>query len=62
VDAGKTLEDPQIYAAAESLYDANRNIICAPGGGFSGAGDGQCPDFFQVRTNEKLIWQDNRTR
>ena len=45
-----------------TLYNANGNIICAPDGGFSGRGDGHCPDFFQERKNEKLIWQDSRTR
>jgi hypothetical protein len=44
------------------LYDANGNVICAPDGGFSGQGDGRCTDFFQLRKNEKLIWQDSRTR
>jgi hypothetical protein len=44
------------------LYDAAGDVICAPDGGFTGHGDGKCPDFFQLRTNEKLIWQDPRTR
>lgn len=27
------------------LYNRNGEIICAPDGGFSGQGDGKCPDF-----------------
>jgi hypothetical protein len=45
-----------------TLYDASGNVICAPDGGFTGKGDGRCPDFFSQRTNEQLIWQDSRTR
>ncbi len=45
-----------------SLYDASGNVICAPDGGFTGRGDGKCPDFFDQRTNEQLIWKDSRTR
>jgi hypothetical protein len=44
-----------------TLYDAKRNVICAPDGGFFGHGDGNCPDFFQERKNEELIWKDSRT-
>jgi hypothetical protein len=42
------------------LIDANCNHLCSPDGGFSGMGDGQCPDFFRERTNERLIWKDKR--
>ncbi|MDQ8053423.1 MAG: hypothetical protein REI78_10375 [Pedobacter sp.] len=42
------------------LYDGNCNVICSPDGGFTGAGDGKCADFFKKRTNEKLIWKDPR--
>lgn len=40
------------------LYDDNCNLLCAPTGGIGGGGDGQCPDFAQNKTNEKLIWQN----
>jgi hypothetical protein len=42
------------------LLDANCNVICSPDGGFTGNGDGKCPDFFQKRTKEKLVWKDTR--
>jgi hypothetical protein len=44
-----------------TLYDGSGNVMCAPDGGFTGKGDGKCPDFFDQRTNEQLIWQDART-
>ena len=43
-----------------TLYDENCNIICYPSGGITGTGDGKCKDFFEKRTNEKVIWQDDR--
>ncbi|WP_254448411.1 DUF6970 domain-containing protein [Spirosoma rhododendri] len=42
------------------LLDENCNQICSPDGGFTGAGDGRCSDFFKTRTDEKLIWEDTR--
>lgn len=44
------------------LYNAQGVVSCAPDGGLSGGGDGKCTDFFTKRKNEKLIWQDSRTR
>ena len=43
-----------------TLYDENCNIICSPDGGITGNGDEQCPDFFTSRTNESLVWYDDR--
>ncbi|HEU5147574.1 MAG TPA: hypothetical protein VFT90_12700 [Chryseosolibacter sp.] len=42
------------------LFDENCQLICSPDGGFSGGGDGRCKDFFDTRTDEKLIWEDDR--
>lgn len=42
------------------LYDVHGELICRPGGGYSGNGDGRCPDFFDERTDEVLIWEDPR--
>jgi len=44
------------------LYDSECNLICSPDGGFTGAGDGKCTDFFSKRSNGSLIWQDTRKR
>ena len=43
-----------------TLYDAMGNVLCAPDGGLTGQGDGQCPDFAAQRSGETLIWQDTR--
>jgi len=43
-----------------TLYDVNGLVICHPSGGYGGTGDGRCPDFFQLRTDEVLVWQDPR--
>ena len=41
------------------LYDNNCELICAPDGGITGNGDGNCLEFTSeiVKT---LIWQDQR--
>lgn len=43
-----------------SLYNESGDVICAPDGGFTGRGDGRCSDFFTIRQNGKVIWQDPR--
>ena len=42
------------------LYDEECNFLCSPDGGISDEGDGQCSDFFNLRTDEILIWEDIR--
>lgn len=37
------------------LYDDNCERICAPDGGFSGGGDGLCPEFINLK--QTLIWR-----
>ena len=39
------------------LYDAEGHQICWPDGGFTGSGDGRCPDFASARTNGVRVWQ-----
>lgn len=41
------------------LYDEHCNIVCAPDGGFTGRGDGKCPDF-QGEVKKVLVWKDDR--
>ncbi len=53
---------PQCCDQFGILYDAAGTILCSPDGGFSGGGDGRCPDYFQRRTNVELVWKDPRTR
>ncbi len=51
---------PRCCDIPSDLYDSSGRILCHPDGGFSGAGDGRCPNFFTQRTNEKIIWRDPR--
>lgn len=53
---------PQCCDQYSTLYNADGDVICAPDGGFTGIGDGKCPDFLSKRTNEQLIWNDLRTQ
>lgn len=39
------------------LYDENCQIVCAPDGGFTGAGDGNCPTFPDP-VKKTLLWKD----
>jgi hypothetical protein len=41
------------------LYNKHCEIVCAPDGGFTGNGDGNCP-IFSNETIKTLIWEDNR--
>ena len=41
------------------LYSKNCDIICAPDGGFTGNGDGNCPDF-NGEIIKTLVWFDDR--
>jgi hypothetical protein len=51
---------PQCCDQFSQLYDASGSLICAPDGGFTGRGDGKCPDFDQAKVNGVLIWEDTR--
>lgn len=59
-------EQPVYYVTSKccdnpsNLYDQNCNRICSPDGGITGKGDMKCLDFFEKRTDEKLVWKDER--
>ena len=38
------------------LFDSDCHVLCAPNGGFSGAGDGKCPNFFKEATEKTELW------
>jgi len=38
-------------------YDENCNPLCAPSGGFTGGGDGKCPDFDATAKKVKAVWK-----
>lgn len=42
------------------LFDGSGQLLCEPDGGLTGQGDGKCPNFFDNRTEETLIWEDKR--
>lgn len=42
------------------VYDENCNLIGHPDGGITGKGDMNMMDFNSLKTNEKLIWTDER--
>lgn len=39
------------------LYDENCKELCAPSGGFTGRGDGKCPDFNKNAEHVKVVWR-----
>ncbi len=41
------------------LYDEACNVVCAPDGGFSGNGDGNC-SIFSGEIKYTLVWEDVR--
>lgn len=51
---------PSCCDVASELYDGDGSLICGPDGGLSGDGDGKCPDFFELRTDELRVWSDSR--
>lgn len=44
------------------LYNAKGEIICRPDGGFTGRGDGKCPDFNRRSSAGVLVWGPQRER
>ena len=62
-----TYHDQEVYYLTSrccdvpgKVYDMYGNVLCEPDGGITGKGDGRCPDFFEQRKNETLIWEDKR--
>jgi len=45
-----------------TAMDSDCKTICAPSGGFTGRGDGKCPDFFKKANHIRLVWKDDRER
>lgn len=41
------------------LYNDKCNVVCAPDGGFTGLGDGNCTSF-QGQVQKTLVWKDPR--
>ncbi|MFC5408441.1 DUF6970 domain-containing protein [Larkinella bovis] len=45
-----------------SVVIARCDTVCAPDGGFSGKGDGRCPEFAKEAKNPVLVWEDTRSK
>lgn len=43
-----------------TLMDKRCEVLCAPSGGFTGSGDGACPDFYKQAKHLRLVWKDER--
>ncbi|WP_242692006.1 DUF6970 domain-containing protein [Aridibaculum aurantiacum] len=43
-----------------TVVDEDCNYICAPSGGFTGKGDGKCPNFAAEAEFVKVVWKDER--
>lgn len=54
------LFSPDCCDRFEELYDSNCNLICRPSGGFTGKGDGTCPDFYGAASEGILIWEASK--
>ncbi len=44
------------------LYSAEGVLICAPTGGFAGAGDGKCPDALDLKQPISIVWPRSQAR
>ena len=42
------------------LYDSDGTHLCAPDGGITGGGDGECPDFWDDASHRKVLWERGR--
>lgn len=43
------------------LYNKDCKKVCAPEGGFTGRGNGMCPDYSK-KAEKKLFWKDSRQK
>jgi hypothetical protein len=41
------------------VYDEKGNVLCSPDGGITGRGDGKCSDFFELKKDCIIIWENN---
>ena len=44
------------------LFSEEGKLLCYPGGGFTGRGDGRCPTFHKLKREGLLMWKDDRKR
>ena len=49
---------PRCCDVPSELFDSQGQRICSPDGGYTGSGDGKCPDFSTEGCD--IIWKDSR--
>ena len=47
---------PRCCDIPSKLYDENGKLLCKPDGGFTGRGNGKCPDFISEGEKRDLLW------
>lgn len=47
---------PRCCDIASELYDESGKLLCKPDGGFTGRGNGKCPDFVSEGEKQELLW------
>jgi len=47
---------PRCCDIASELYDEDGKLLCKPDGGFTGRGNGGCPDFASEGEKQDLLW------
>lgn len=62
VHAGHSVyyEPPVCCDRPSTLYSAQGQRLCQPGGGLTGRGDGRCPDADLAALQQRLVWRDPR--
>ena len=43
------------------FYDSEGRRVCSPDGGFTGRGDGRCPEGLKNLRDGKVVWRDPRS-
>lgn len=53
-------EPPVCCDLPSNLFDEQGALLCQPGGGFIGGGDGRCPDADPGQLRQRRLWLDPR--
>jgi hypothetical protein len=52
---------PDCCDRMSELYNEKGKLICKPGGGITGKGDGKCRNFIAKRKHGVLLWKPSNT-
>ena len=53
---------PRCCDVPSEVYDSEGRVLCQPGGGITGRGDGRCPAFFETVSDCQVVWSDPRAK